>query len=49
MEQSLVNLGTFPWIRSRERAGTLRLAGCWFDIALGELQQIDGDGWHAVP
>jgi carbonic anhydrase len=49
VEQSLVNLGTFPWIRSRERAGTLRLAGCWFDIALGELQQIDGDGWRVVP
>jgi carbonic anhydrase len=49
VEQSLVNLGTFPWIRSRERAGTLRLTGCWFDIALGELHQLEPDGWHAVP
>ena len=49
VEQSLVNLTTFPWIRSRERAGTLRLAGCWFDIGLGELQQVEADGWHLVP
>jgi carbonic anhydrase len=48
VEQSLVNLETFPWIRSRERAGTLRLAGCWYDIALGELQQLSPDGWHPV-
>jgi carbonic anhydrase len=49
VEQSLVNLETFPWIRSRERAGTLRLAGCWYDIALGELHQLSPDGWHPVP
>jgi carbonic anhydrase len=49
VEQSLVNLETFPWIRSRERAGTLRLVGCWYDIALGELHQLSPDGWHPVP
>ncbi len=48
VEQSLVNLETFPWIRSRERAGSLRLAGCWYDIALGELHQLSIDGWHMV-
>ena len=33
VEQSVINLRTFPWIRSRERAGTLSLHGAWFDIA----------------
>jgi carbonic anhydrase len=49
VEQSVVNLRTFPWIRSRETAGTLSLAGAWFDIGLGELQELGPDGWHAVP
>lgn len=40
VEQSIVNLRTFPWIRSRETAGTLALAGAWFDIALGELHGL---------
>jgi carbonic anhydrase len=48
VEQSIVNLETFPWIRSRERAGSLRLAGCWFYIALGELHQLAPDGWRPV-
>ena len=42
VEQSVVNLRTFPWIRSRERAGTLTLPGAWFDIALGELHALAG-------
>jgi carbonic anhydrase len=49
VEQSLVNLRTFPWIRSRERAGTLRIGGCWFDIALGELHELTPSGWRVVP
>ncbi|HEX5827090.1 MAG TPA: carbonic anhydrase [Candidatus Limnocylindrales bacterium] len=49
VEQSLVNLRTFPWIRSRERAGTLSMAGCWFDIGLGELHELTHDGWRSVP
>lgn len=49
IEQSLVNLRTFPWIRSRERAGTLELTGCWFDIALGELWALTPMGWQPVP
>jgi carbonic anhydrase len=49
VEQSLVNLRTFPWIRSRERAGLLRIGGCWFDIALGELHELTTGGWRTVP
>jgi carbonic anhydrase len=48
VEQSLVNLRTFPWIRSRERAGELRIGGCWFDIGSGELLQVTPGGWQAV-
>jgi carbonic anhydrase len=48
VEQSVVNLRTFPWIRSRESAGTLALSGCWFDIAPGELHQLTDAGWEAV-
>lgn len=48
IEQSVVNLRTFPWIRSRERSGALTLSGCWFDIGLGELQELTDDGWRAV-
>jgi carbonic anhydrase len=49
VEQSLANLRTFPWIRSREKAGALTLSGCWFDIALGKLHALAEDGWVAVP
>lgn len=48
IEQSVVNLRTFPWIRSREKARTLTLSGCWFDIGLGELRELAHDGWRAV-
>ena len=48
VEQSVVNLRTFPWIRSRERAGSVSLHGCWFDIASGELHALDGDDWVQV-
>lgn len=48
VEQSVVNLRTFPWIRSREGAGTLSLSGCWFDIALGELHELTPGGWGLV-
>ncbi|HYO44771.1 MAG TPA: carbonic anhydrase [Candidatus Limnocylindrales bacterium] len=49
VEQSLVNLRTFPWIRSRERAGSLRMSGCWFDIGLGELRELTTGSWQTVP
>lgn len=48
VEQSLVNLRTFPWVRSREAAGTLALRGAWFDIAVGELHVLGGGGWERV-
>jgi carbonic anhydrase len=49
VEQSIANLRTFPWIRSRESAGALTLTGAWFDIALGELHALGADGWEPVP
>lgn len=39
---SLRNLRTFPWIQERIAAGRLRLHGCWFDLASGELVQLKG-------
>jgi carbonic anhydrase len=48
VEQSLVNLRTFPWVRAREDAGALDLLGAWFDISLGELHAHRGDGWERV-
>ncbi len=48
VEQSVVNLRTFPWVRSREKAGTLTLSGCWFDIALGELHELAAQRWQPV-
>lgn len=48
VEQSLVNLTTFPWIRSRVRSGSLTLAGAWFDIGIGELHELAGSGWRPV-
>ncbi len=48
VEQSLVNLRTFPWVRGRETSGALGLCGAWFDIELGELQAFSGRGWEKV-
>lgn len=49
IEQSLANLRTFPWIRSREQAGTVSLHGAWFDIGLGELHVLTPGGWVLLP
>lgn len=49
VEQSIANLHTFPWIRARERAGTLSVAGCWFDIEIGELDALTPEGWERIP
>jgi carbonic anhydrase len=49
VEQSIQNLRTFPWIRSRETAGQMTLFGCWFDIALGELHGLRDDSWELIP
>jgi carbonic anhydrase len=48
VEQSLANLATFPWIRSRHAAGRLELVGAWFDISLGELHALGPTGWAPV-
>ncbi len=40
----LANLRTFPWIASREKAGTLKLHGWYFDITRGELFVMDEAG-----
>jgi carbonic anhydrase len=48
IEQSLVNLETFPWIRSRSRSDRLALVGGWFDIAIGELHELTPTGWRVV-
>jgi carbonic anhydrase len=48
VERSLANLRTFPWVRSREAAGSLALRGAWFDIAQGELHALGEDGWARV-
>ncbi|MBS0209090.1 MAG: carbonic anhydrase [Planctomycetes bacterium] len=33
----LENLGTYPLVRERMQTGNLRLFGCWFNIATGEM------------
>ena len=48
VEQSLVNLETFPWVRSRVDTGALALHGAWFDIAEGELHALGANGWEPV-
>lgn len=49
IEQSIANLRTFPWIRSREASGALALHGAWFDIGLGELAGLTDTGWVVLP
>jgi carbonic anhydrase len=41
---SLENLLTFPWIRERVEAGTLRLHGWYFDIETGIVTALGQDG-----
>ncbi len=38
---SIENLRTFPFIKEREAAGSLRLRGAYFDIADGKLLALD--------
>lgn len=45
---SIANLRTFPWVREREEAGTLRLRGTYFAIADGLLHVMDEDGIFAT-
>jgi carbonic anhydrase len=48
IEQSIANLRTFPWIRTREESGRLHLHGAWFEIAEGELHALTANGWARV-
>jgi carbonic anhydrase len=43
---SLSNLTTFPWIRSRLEAGTLRLHGLHFDMESGDLREVPPSDRH---
>jgi carbonic anhydrase len=38
---SLRNLRTFPWVKSREADGRLKLHGAFFSIAEGVLTLLD--------
>ncbi|MGP1283107.1 MAG: carbonic anhydrase [Parasphingopyxis sp.] len=40
---SLQNLRTFPYVAEREAEGSLKLHGCWFAIADGELHVMDDE------
>ena len=41
IRQSLANLRGFPFVRTREKNGTLKLLGCHFSIRDGELWLLD--------
>ncbi|URD61570.1 carbonic anhydrase [Sphingomonas sp. KRR8] len=41
VKTSLANLRTFPFVREREDAGELKLHGCHFAIAEGQLWELD--------
>ncbi|HYC94470.1 MAG TPA: carbonic anhydrase [Sphingomicrobium sp.] len=41
IRQSLANLRTFPFVATREKAGSLKLLGCHFSIRDGELWLLD--------
>ncbi|MGC2855900.1 carbonic anhydrase [Novispirillum sp. DQ9] len=46
---SLANLMTFPFVRDRVKAGTLKLHGCSFDVGLGRLLVLDPDTQNFKP
>lgn len=43
IRQSLRNLSSFPFIKSRVEADELSLHGAWFDISNGELWTMNGE------
>jgi carbonic anhydrase len=45
---SIDNLMTFPWIRERVEAGTLRIQGAHFDIRSGALSMLGADGQFSI-
>ncbi|MBE9568263.1 MAG: carbonic anhydrase [Proteobacteria bacterium] len=46
---SLRNLMTYPWIRSRVKAGKLSLIGSYYDLRCGELIDIDEVNADSLP
>ncbi len=47
--QGLENLRSYPWIREREQAGTIRLHGAVFDISNGRLFALDAAAGAFLP
>jgi carbonic anhydrase len=43
VRNSITNLRTFPYIRSREAEGKLTVHGAWFDVSTAELWLMDGE------
>ena len=41
VRNSIQNLRSFPYIKTREAEGKLRLHGAWFDISTAELWVMD--------
>ena len=41
IRQSLANLRSFPFVRTREKAGDLAILGCHFSISEGQLYLLD--------
>lgn len=49
IRQSLANLRSFPFIKSREESGALKLHGAWFGIADGRLHVMDPENGEFQP
>jgi carbonic anhydrase len=43
VQQSVANLGTFPFVQSALEEGRLTIEGAWFSIGKGELRWLDPD------
>ncbi|MDJ0977761.1 MAG: carbonic anhydrase [Erythrobacter sp.] len=49
IRQSLANLRTFPWLKAKEEAGTLKLRGAHFSIMEGVLYSLDEETGEFLP
>ena len=48
VRNSINNLRTFPYVKSREAEGKLRVHGAWFDVSTAELWLMDQDSGDFV-
>jgi carbonic anhydrase len=48
IQNSIINLSGFPWVRERLDAGTLKIHGWHFDMHNGRLTQLDHDSGEWV-